>query len=89
MGWENSGAKQILLGECKWGLDGIDRQIVRELIERKTPKVMAELPGDGANWQIHYAFFSRGSITSAALSLLKEVGGLPIDLKILETGLDS
>ena len=29
--------KQILLGECKWGLDGIDRQIVRELTEQKAP----------------------------------------------------
>jgi len=36
--------KQILLGEWKWGLDGIDRQIVRELIEQKMPKVMAGLP---------------------------------------------
>jgi AAA+ ATPase superfamily predicted ATPase len=79
--------KQILLGECKWGKGGVDRQIVRELIDRKTPKVMAEMPDGGANWQIHYAFFSRGGITSAASSMLKEVGGFLVDLEILETGL--
>jgi len=26
--------KQILLGECKWGPDRVDRQVVRELIEQ-------------------------------------------------------
>ena len=78
--------KQILLGECKWGTGGVDRQIVSELIERKTPKVMAELPDGGANWQIHYAFFSRGGITSAAASMLTEIGGFSVDLKTLETG---
>jgi uncharacterized protein len=36
--------RQILLGECKWGLERIDRQIVREMIEKKTPKVMQDLP---------------------------------------------
>ena len=30
--------KQILLGECKWGQDGIDWQIVLELIEKKSPQ---------------------------------------------------
>jgi AAA+ ATPase superfamily predicted ATPase len=81
--------KQILLGECKWGTGGVDRQIVRELIEKKTPKVMAEMPDSGANWQIHYATFSRGGITPAALSRLTEVSGFSVDLKILETGLAS
>jgi hypothetical protein len=79
--------KQTLLGECKWGKGGVDRQIVRELIEKKTPKVMAEMPDGGANWQTHYAVFSRGGITSAAASMLTEVGGFFVDLKILETRL--
>jgi uncharacterized protein len=33
----------ILLGECKWGADAIDRKVVRELIA-KAPRVLADLP---------------------------------------------
>ena len=39
--------RQILLGECKWGAEGIDRQIARELLERKIPKVLQSLPDQG------------------------------------------
>jgi len=76
--------KQILLGECKWGLDGIDRQIVRELIEQKMPKVMAGLPNDGANWRVHYAIFSRGGVTQAALAELQKYGGISVDIDTLD-----
>jgi AAA+ ATPase superfamily predicted ATPase len=79
--------KQILLGESKWGLDGIDRQIVRELIEQKMPKVMASLPDGGTDWQVHYAIFSRGGVTQAALAELQRYGGISVDVEMLDKDL--
>ena len=79
--------KQILLGECKWGLDGIDRQIVRELIEQKMPKVMAGLPDGGTDWHVHYAIFSRGGVTQAALAELQKYGGISVDVEMLDKDL--
>ena len=79
--------KQILLGECKWGLDGIDRQIVRELIEQKMPKVMAGLPDSGADWRVHYAVFSRGGLTQAAFAELRKYGGISVDVERLDKDL--
>lgn len=73
--------KQILIGECKWGLDGIDRQIVRELIEQKTPKVMSALPNSGKDWHVHHAIFARGGITPAAQAEMQKVGGMMVDLE--------
>lgn len=81
--------KQILLGECKWGLDGIDRQIVRELIEQKKPKVMAGLPDGGDSWHVHYVIFARGGVTPAALTELQKFGGIAVDLGMLESDLSS
>ena len=79
--------KQILLGECKWGLDGIDRQIVRELIEQKMPKVMTGLPDGGVDWRVQYAIFSRGGVTPAALAELQKFGGISIDIRMLDRDL--
>jgi AAA+ ATPase superfamily predicted ATPase len=79
--------KQILLGECKWGLDGIDRQIVRELIEQKMPKVMAGLPDGGTDWRVHYAIFSRGGVTQAALAELQRYDGISVDVELLDEDL--
>lgn len=81
--------KQILLGECKWGLDSIDRQIVRELIEQKKPKVIAALPDGGDGWRVHYAIFARGGITSAATAEIQKYAGIAADLKILEKDLSA
>lgn len=58
--------KAILLGECKWGTDHVGRALLRELIEEKTPKVLAALPDRGESWAVHYAFFARTGFTEAA-----------------------
>ena len=79
--------RQILLGECKWGLDGIDRQIVRELIEKKTPNVLTASPDNGIDWRVHYAIFARGGITPAAIVEMQKFGGLMIDLKVMDRDL--
>jgi AAA+ ATPase superfamily predicted ATPase len=58
--------KAILLGEAKWGTDRVSRALVRELLEVKTPRVLAVLPDQGSGWQVHQAFFSRAGFTEAA-----------------------
>jgi hypothetical protein len=54
---------EILLGECKWGLNRVDRQVVRELVEKKTPLVLRDLPETGKGWKVHYALFARRAFT--------------------------
>jgi hypothetical protein len=58
--------RQLLLAECKWGDRATSREVVTELIQAKTPKVLAELPDKGVGWTVHYALFSRHSFTPAA-----------------------
>ena len=82
--WERH---QILLGECKWGGQPVDRQVVRELIEEKGPIVRSELPDKGAGWTLHYAVFTRAGFTDAASAEINARGGLAIDLQQLEAGL--
>ena len=61
--------KQVLLGECKWGDKAVSRAVVAELIERKTARVLADLPDNGQGWTVHYAFFARSAFTDAAHAL--------------------
>jgi len=75
----------ILLGECKWGTDRVDRQVVRELVENKTPLVLRDLPEGGAGWKVHYALFGRSGFTPAASVEVQRVQGLLVDL----TNIDS
>ncbi|MCP5100121.1 MAG: ATP-binding protein [Chloroflexi bacterium] len=76
-------ARQILVGECKWGHQAVNRQVVRELIERKTVRLMHDLPDEGKSWHIHYAIFSRAGFTEAAEEELAEHNGLAVDLSVL------
>lgn len=75
----------ILLGECKWGTDRVDRQVVRELIEEKTPLVLKDLPEAGAGWKVHYALFGRKGFTPAAREEMEKSSGLLVDLKALDS----
>lgn len=79
--WQN---REILLGECKWGEGQIDRQVVRELIERKGPQVRQDLPGDGEGWSFHYALFSRAGFTEAAAAEMSARQGLLVDLAAID-----
>ena len=77
----------ILLGECKWGADRVDRQVIRELLEEKTPLVLKDLPEAGAGWNVHYAVFGRKGFTPAAKDEMNKVHGLLIDLSMLDSTL--
>jgi hypothetical protein len=78
--------REILLGECKWGEGKVNRQVVRELIEQKGPKVRQELRS-GEDWTFHYAVFARAGFTEAAAAELSAREGLLVDLPALDEGL--
>ena len=80
--------KQILLGECKWGADGIHRQVAVELIEKKTPKTMSSLPDNGEGLTVHHTLFSRGKVTPATRDEMRKVGGLVVELNQLDRDLE-
>jgi AAA+ ATPase superfamily predicted ATPase len=75
----------ILLGECKWGADRIDRQVVRDLVDGKTPLLLNDLPDGGKGWKVHYALFTRSGFTPAAKTEMQQKAGLLVDLKALDS----
>lgn len=81
-------ARQLLLGECKWGHQPVNRQVVRELIERKTTRVKRDLSDEGDAWQLHYAIFSRAGFTEAAVEELTKHNGMAVDLALLNRELE-
>jgi hypothetical protein len=79
--------KALLLGEAKWGVDAVGREVVQELIEEKTPKVRKSLPDAGAGWTFHYAFFARSGFTDAARTLAEQYSARLVDLAMLDRDL--
>jgi AAA+ ATPase superfamily predicted ATPase len=79
--------KALLLGEAKWGTDTVGRNVIRELIEKKTPKVLTSLPDSGKGWRIYYAFFARNGFTDAARELAQEHDAWLVDLATLDRDL--
>jgi uncharacterized protein len=74
----------ILMGECKWGTDRVDRQVVRELIEKKTPLVLKDLPDGGESWHVHYALFGRNGFTPAVQVEMEKFEGVLVDLQMID-----
>ncbi len=70
----------ILLGECKWAAGSVGRQVVRDLIGRKTIHTLEALPNKGAGWTVHYALFARAGFTDAAVKALSAENGFLVDL---------
>jgi uncharacterized protein len=81
--------RQLLLGECKWGVNPVGRSVVMELVERKTPLALKALPNEGQDWTIHYAFFARKGFTEAALAAGQTCQAMMVDLGSLDTGLSA
>ena len=78
--------KDILLGECKWGIDRVGRSVIRELIEEKTPRVLQRLDG---RWQTHHCFFARAGFTKAAHQEAANAGARTVDLVQLDQDLQN
>jgi AAA+ ATPase superfamily predicted ATPase len=83
----NWAERAILLGECKWDTDAVNRAVVRELLETKTPKVLKDLPEEGADWRVHRAFFARTGFTDAARAAAEAVDAILVDLMALDSDL--
>jgi len=62
----NFQSREVLVGECTWGADTVDRAVVRELVEQKVPLLRADLPDAGQGWTTHLALFARAGFTPAA-----------------------
>ena len=71
----------------QWGTGNVDRAVIRETLESKTPKVLKDLPGEGAGWKVHHAFFARTGFTEAAQAEARSAGALLVDLARLDTDL--
>jgi len=79
--WRSPGsARAILIGECKCSTEAVDRQTVRDLIERTVPLTLADLPDKGAGWQVTPALCARAGATPAARATLEVAGGGVVDL---------
>jgi AAA+ ATPase superfamily predicted ATPase len=72
--------RAILIGECKWADAAVDRQTVRDLLERTVPLTVADLPNGGAGWRVVPALFARVGATPAAREALEAAGGMLVDL---------
>jgi uncharacterized protein len=81
--------RQLMLGECKWGVNPVGRSVAMELVERKTPLALKALPNEGQAWTIHYAFFARKGFTEAALAAGQTCQAMMVDLDSLDTGLSA
>ena len=79
--------KVILLGECKWGADAVGLDVLRDLIEVKSPKALRDLPGNGEGWQVRHALFARAGFTDATQAAAAATGVHLVDLPALEAGL--
>lgn len=77
----------LLLGECKWTGEAIDRQIIRELIEEKAPKVLRDLGEEAGTWKVHFAFFARAGFTDAARAAASDHQAILVDLETLDKDL--
>lgn len=73
----------VLVGECKWGAEAVTRQELRRLLDHTLPRTVAALPSGGAGWRAIPALFARVGATLDAAALLREQGGLLIDLPTL------
>ena len=81
--------KALLLGEAKWGTDAVGRDVVRELIEKKTPKVFKVLPDAGEGWTVYYAFFARAGFTDTARAEAESAGAQLVGPERLDADLAS
>ncbi len=82
--WETH---DLLIGECKWTPDAIDRSVVRDLLDRTVPQVLADMQIDPGRWTVRPALIARAGATSAAQALLEQHQGIVVDLPRLYTDL--
>jgi uncharacterized protein len=72
--------RAILIGECKWGAEVVDKAIVRDFLERTIPHVLADLPEKGAGWRAIPVMFARAGVTPAGRAELATRDGIAVDV---------
>lgn len=77
--------RKLLLGECKWGAPDVGLDVVRSLIEERSPRVLARL--EGANWEVHFLFFARSGFTEAARQYAATAGARLLTLDVINADL--
>lgn len=70
----------LLLGECKWGIDRINAQTVKEFEEKTLRFIVKEFH----DWNVYKLFFARGGFTDAAQTEAKRIGIELIGLREIE-----
>lgn len=83
----NWSKKEILAGECKWGTNTVAREVLQELLETKLPRLLKDLPDEGAGWKAHTIAFSRVGFTRAAQEMAKANKTMLVDLTQLDRDL--
>lgn len=81
MNWEDH---HILLGECKWGQEPVEEEVITDLVRRKTPQVFNHLPNLGDKWQAHHVLFARSRLKAAAQAAAATLGVEVVDLPALD-----
>lgn len=82
--WE---AHELFLGECKWTGEVVGRETMIELLEGKTPKVLADMGGAGAEWRVQHGLFSRRGFSDAVRTEAQQAGMLLVDLEQMDSDL--
>lgn len=67
--------KTLLLGECKWTLEAVERKVLTQLVEEKTAKLM---PAEG-KWRVYFLGFSRSGWTNGALAYQQDINQHPVE----------
>lgn len=77
--------RKILLGECKWGAQDVGVDVLRSLIEERSPRVLTRLGGE--TWEIHFIFFARSGFTDAAQRFAETTGARLLTLNQIDLDL--
>ena len=77
--------RQLLLGECKWGVDEVGRDVIENLVHERAQRVLARLGREG--WQTHFVFFARSGFTAAAHAAAASAGARLLDLATIDADL--
>jgi AAA+ ATPase superfamily predicted ATPase len=66
--------KTMILGECKWTLDEVERKVMAELVEEKAAKIIPEQ----GQWRVYFLGFSRSGWTQGAQAYQEEINRHPL-----------
>jgi AAA+ ATPase superfamily predicted ATPase len=83
----NWSERAILLGECKWGSEALRLDVLRDLLDEKTPRLLDTLPESGSGWRVHHALFARAGFTEATVQAATQAGVRLVDLAELDADL--